>query len=216
MADMQLDTGEALLVASRGATPTHGLYRWTQSNGRWTGKQLATVKQLSALALHPSLPVVYGTSGMGQEGSIHAWRLDGSTASPLGDKLSDGAEPCHLVVDPSGVLLIVTNYTSSTLGIQNLAADGSFDGPIELIKLSGGGPEADRQDDAHPHQVIFHDGVLFVVDLGAEVGGLVERWCDERHGVAILTHIRAGVSRGYRARVTWCSYMNDSPCMVLK
>ena len=43
MADMQLDAGEALLVASRGATPTHGLYRWTQSNGRWTGKQLATV-----------------------------------------------------------------------------------------------------------------------------------------------------------------------------
>jgi 6-phosphogluconolactonase (cycloisomerase 2 family) len=119
--------------------------------------------------LHPTLPVVYGTSGMAQEGSIHAWRLDRGAATPLGEKLSDGAEPCHLAVDPSGRLLIVTNYTSSTLGIQNLATDGGFDGPIELIKLSGGGPETDRQDDAHPHQVIFHNGILFVVDLGADL-----------------------------------------------
>ncbi|MDR3471678.1 MAG: beta-propeller fold lactonase family protein [Devosia sp.] len=169
MAGSALTAEETLLVASRGASPTHGLYRWVDTAGRWTGTQLATVKQLSALALHPRLPVVYGTSGMGQEGSIHAWRLEGATATPLGEKLSEGAEPCHLTVDPTGRLLIVTNYTSSTLAIQNLGADGSFGGPIELIRLSGGGPEADRQDDAHPHQVLFRDGVLFVVDLGADL-----------------------------------------------
>ena len=169
MAGVSLTAGRALLVASRGVDQGHGLYRWVETAGCWTGAQLATVKQLSALALHPTLSVVYGTSGMGQEGSIHAWRLEGATAAPLGEKLSEGAEPCHLVVDPSGRLLIVTNYTTSTLGIQNLGADGSFDGPIELIKLSGSGPGADRQDDAHPHQVLFHEDTLFVVDLGADL-----------------------------------------------
>lgn len=189
MAGVSLAKGEALLVASRGSGPGHGLYRWTQGVDGWRGRQLATVKQLSALALHPSLPVVYGTSGMGQEGSIHAWRLAGDTATSLGEKLSDGAEPCHLVVDPTGALLIVTNYTSSTLGIQNLAADGSFDGAIELIKLNGGGPETDRQDDGHPHQAIFHDGVLFVVDLGADL--LREYAVDpQKRGAAALTALR--------------------------
>src|SRR3569623_1399945 len=170
MAEVSLSIGEAQLVASRGTGPTHGLYRWTQTVGGWSGRQITgAVRQLSALALHPTLPVVYGTSGMALEGMIHAWRRNGETATALGDKASDGAEPCHLVVDPSGRLLIVTNYTTSTLGVQDLASDGSFDGPIELIKLSGSGPETDRQDDAHPHQVIFHNGVLFVVDLGADL-----------------------------------------------
>jgi 6-phosphogluconolactonase (cycloisomerase 2 family) len=165
-----LDDGEILLVASRGTAPTHGLFKWAQAGASWRGTQLATVNQLSALARHPSLPVVYGTSGIGQDGSIHAWRITQGAAERIGEKPSDGAEPCHLVVDPAGRLLIVTNYTSSTLGIQNLAVDGGFDGPIELIRLKGGGgPDGFRQDDAHPHQAIFHDGTLFVIDLGADL-----------------------------------------------
>ncbi len=170
MVSVSTSPGEALLVASRGTGPTHGLHRWRQTTDGWIGRQIsAPVRQLSALALHPTLPVVYGTSGMATEGMIHGWRLNGDTATSLDDKSSEGAEPCHLVVDPSGRLLVVTNYTTSTLGVQSLAADGSFDGPTELIKLNGGGPDSDRQDDAHPHQVIFHNGVLFVVDLGADL-----------------------------------------------
>lgn len=185
-----LAKGEALLVASRGAAPDHGLYRFTPDGTTWSGKQLATARQLSALALHPTLPVVYGTSGMGQEGSIHAWRLMGDAAISLGETLSDGAEPCHLVVDPGGRLLIVTNYTSSTLAVQTLSADGSFDGPIELITLTGGGPEADRQDNAHPHQVIIHNGGLIVIDLGAD---LVREYTidPKKRGAAALVPARA-------------------------
>jgi len=164
-----LEDGEILLVASRGTTPTHGLLKWEEAGGSWWSTQLATVNQLSALARHPSLPVVYGTSGIGQDGSIHAWRIAQGAAERIGEKPSDGAEPCHLVVDPAGRLLIVTNYTSSTLGIQALAADGSFEGPIELIRLKGGGPDGFRQDDAHPHQAIFDAGTLFVIDLGADL-----------------------------------------------
>jgi 6-phosphogluconolactonase (cycloisomerase 2 family) len=164
-----LRSGEVLLVASRGTTPAHGLFKWEESGGAWLGAQLATVNQLSALALHPRLPVVYGTSGIGQDGSIHAWRIAAGKAANLGEKLSEGAEPCHLVVDPAGRVLIVTNYTSSTLAIQNLGPDGQFEGAIELIRLTGGGPDGFRQDDAHPHQAIFDDGKLFVIDLGADL-----------------------------------------------
>lgn len=169
MSNVTLSDGEVLLVASRGAEERHGLWSWSSGDHGWAGKQLATVTQLSSLARHPRLPVVYGTSRVGLEGAIHAWRIEGGRAATIGEKSSEGAEPCHLAVDPDGRLLIITNYTTSTLAIQNLAADGSFDGAIELIKLQGGGPETDRQDDAHPHQALFHDGTLFIVDLGADL-----------------------------------------------
>lgn len=169
MSEFRLQAGQSLLVASRGIFELHGLTRWVQDGSTWRGKTLAKVNQLSALTRHPSLPVVYGTSRVGMEGDIHAWRIEGDTAKTLGEKSSEGAEPCHLVVDPSGRLLIVTNYTTSTLGLQRLAADGSFDGPIALLKLSGGGPERERQDDAHPHQAFFNDDTLVIIDLGADL-----------------------------------------------
>ena len=189
MAAMSLKPTEALLVTSRGTEPTNGLYRWTQRGGSWTGVQLATVSHMQALAGHPSLPVVYGTAGVGQDGTLHGWRLAGDSATSLGEKPSGGAEPCHLAVDPSGRLLVITNYTASALGVQHLAPDGSFDGPIELVPLVGSGPETDRQEAAHPHQALFHDGKLFVVDLGADL--LREFAVDPgKNGASALTPLR--------------------------
>ena len=164
-----LEPTQSLLVASRGKEARHGLTRWTKRDGQWVGETLARVEQLSALARHPSLPVVYGTSRQGMEGDIHAWRVEDAGAVTLGQKPSEGAEPCHLVVDPTGQVLVITNYTTSTLGLQRLAADGGFEGPVALLKLSGGGPELERQDDAHPHQAFFVGDRLVVVDLGADL-----------------------------------------------
>ncbi|MBN9316829.1 MAG: beta-propeller fold lactonase family protein [Devosia sp.] len=192
MSDFTLGEGQSLLVASRGIFELHGLTRWVQEGGRWRGKTLARVNQLSSLTRHPSLPVVYGTSRVGMEGEIHAWRIEGDRAVTLGEKASEGAEPCHLVVDPSGRLLIVTNYSTSTLALQKLAPDGSFDGPIALLKLSGGGPETERQDDAHPHQAFFDGETLIVIDLGAD---LVREFSVDptRPGVDALTPTRTTV-----------------------
>ncbi len=169
MSEFRLADGQSLLVASRGVFELHGLTRWVQQDGKWRGKTLARVNQLSSLARHPGLPVVYGTSRVGLEGEIHAWRIEGDTAITLGEKSSDGAEPCHLVVDPSGRLLIVTNYSTSTIGVQNLDADGGFDGALELVRLTGSGPDTDRQEAAHPHQAFFVGDTLFVIDLGADL-----------------------------------------------
>lgn len=169
MSEFSIASGQALLVASRGTEPRHGLTRWTQHGGAWVGEHLATVHQLSSLARHPTLPVVYGTSRTGMEGDINAWHIDANGARTLGKKSSGGAEPCHLVVDPGGRLLIVTNYSTSTLAVQRLGADGGFEGPVALLKLEGGGPELERQDDAHPHQAFFDGDTLIVIDLGADL-----------------------------------------------
>lgn len=196
MSNFQLARDQALLVASRGTGREHGLIRWVQHEGQWRARQLATVNQLSSLARHPTLPVVYGTSRVDDEGDIHAWRIDGAEATTLGEKSSRGGEPCHLVADPSGRLLLFANYGGCTIGIQRLDAAGGFDGPVDLLRLTGSGPETARQEDAHPHQLFFAGDTLFVIDLGAD---LVREYAIDasRGGAAALQETRrTGVPAG--------------------
>lgn len=189
MSAFKLAPGQALLVAARGTKPEHGLTRWVQRDEQWHSKLLATVTHLSSLARHPTLPVVYGTSRVDDEGDIHAWRIDGEEAVTLGEKSSAGGEPCHLVVDPTGRLLLFANYNSCTIGIQRLDAGGGFDGPVDLLRLEGSGPESERQEDAHPHQLFFVGDTLFVIDLGAD---LVREYAVDpaRAGAAVLKETR--------------------------
>ena len=189
MPERILPAGSSLLVASRGTGAEHGLTRWREHEGIWSGRLLAQVNQLSSLARHPTHPVVYGTSRMGDEGDIHTWRLGEHEATTLGEKSSEGGEPCHLVVDPTGSVLLFANYNSCTIGVQRLAADGRFEGPVALLLLHGSGPEAGRQDDAHPHQLFFVGDTLVAIDLGADL--LREYAIDlARDGADILSETR--------------------------
>ncbi|SHG93131.1 6-phosphogluconolactonase, cycloisomerase 2 family [Kaistia soli DSM 19436] len=165
MAEVSFGEGESLLVAARGRGPEHGLWRFVGGPGGWQGSQLATVGQLSSLCRHPTLPVVYGSGSV--RGVILAWHVAGEAAAPIGEALS-GDDPCFIAVDPSGRLLVAVNYGSSDLTLMPLAADGSFEGPPAKLLLEGGGPDPERQEAAHPHQALFHDGKLFVIDLGGD------------------------------------------------
>jgi 6-phosphogluconolactonase (cycloisomerase 2 family) len=168
-----------LFVAGRGSGPQDGLHLFVEDDGAWRGRQLATVDQLSSLAWHPTLPVIYGTSGLDgvEHGRVHAWNVADDDAIFLNSIDSQGVEPCHLSVDGAGRMLVVANYQTSTLGVQMLHSDGSFDGDLELLRLTGGSIDPDRQDDAHPHQVVFDGDRLYVVDLGAD---LLREFKDDR------------------------------------
>jgi 6-phosphogluconolactonase len=165
MAAVTLEQGRSLLVAERGTGPEHGLWQFAPEGDGWHGRQLATVGQLSSLCRHPVLPIVYGTASA--RGVVKAWRVADGAATSLGEVPSAG-DPCHLAVDPSGRLLVAANYGSSTLTLIALGEDGSFGDTASLV-LEGQGPDAERQEAAHPHQVLFHDGLMLVVDLGADL-----------------------------------------------
>lgn len=189
MSRVTFEANEILLVASRGADALHGLWIWQVGDAGWRGRQVDTVAELSALCGHPHLPVIYGTAGIGQMGMLHAWHVGADGEKWLSARDSGGAVPCHLTTDPTGRLLIATNYTSSSLAIQPLAADGSFDGPLDLVTLTGSGPEVERQEAAHPHQAFFIGDLLVVIDLGADL--LREFKVDPtRHGAEALREVR--------------------------
>lgn len=169
MTDFTLAPGETLLVASRGQGAGHGLWRWHQEAGGWQGDLVGHAPDLSSLAVHPARPVVYAASGAG-EGRIYAWHLSAAGNEEIASGPSGGVEPAHLALDPSGRLLIIANYQSSGLALQRLSTDGGFDGEPRVYPLSGSGSDPDRQEAAHPHQVLFRDdGVVVVLDLGADL-----------------------------------------------
>lgn len=173
---MVWDTAEhsPILIASRGEEARHGLLAWSGGSPAL----LAKVDQLSALAWHPTLPVVYGTAGVGRPGEILAWRLaeDFSEAELLShaEVGSNEREPCHVAVSPDGRAVVVTAYTSGTLAVWPLEPDGALGAGRTVLPLFGAGPDPDRQDAAHPHQAVFvadpdgTQGTLLVVDLGAD------------------------------------------------
>lgn len=175
-------------VAGHGVGREYGLHRFLNQDGRWDGSLLVAVDQLSALAWHPSRPVVYGVSGIGVEGTVHAWDVSGHAALPLAERSSGGMDPCHLAVSPDSRVLVVTNYLSGTLAAWRLSADGSLIGEAEILELTGEGVDPDRQDAAHPHQAVFSGGLLQVIDLGAD--GVRTFAVSEGSGAGVLTPVR--------------------------
>lgn len=162
-----------LYVAGRGnpIQPVGGLYRFERADRRWSGERLAAVRELSSLARHPWLPVVYGTAGTGNDGRLHAWRVDDGRATTMADIGTSGGEPCFVSVHPAGRLLIVTNYVTGTLASWRLDDDGGPIGSAELTVLTGAGSgaEPDRQDWPHPHQAVVSGDEMLVPDLGADL-----------------------------------------------
>ena len=164
-----------ILVAGRGAEPEHGLYLATDADGEWMTRQLDTVEQLAALATHPTLPVVYGLSGL-DRGRLLAWNvadLDGVGVTRLAEVDALGDIPCDLAVDPSGTVLVSANYGYETgaggsLAVWRLDEHGVPSGDGMPVVLTGSGSDPVRQPVPHPHQIVFHEGVLHVPDLGID------------------------------------------------
>lgn len=87
------------------------------------------------------------------------------TAHPTG-----GAEPCHATLINGGTHLAVANYTSGSLSVHPVGADGSVGPRTCLVQHAGTGPDPDRQDGPHAHMVIEDPdgGHVLAVDLGAD------------------------------------------------
>jgi 6-phosphogluconolactonase (cycloisomerase 2 family) len=185
MTERPIRAWRGLYVAGRGSSAHDGLHRFVNAGDGWQGSHLAVVDQLATMAWHPSLPVIYGASGVG-DGIVHAWDVSGESAVTLAEVPSGGVEPCHIIVDPGARMLVVTNYQSGTVAVWLLSDDGSLVGDCELTELSGSSIDPDRQEASHPHQAIFSGDTLYIVDLGADV---VHTFTVASHGreIAALT-----------------------------
>lgn len=119
----------------------------------------------SFLAAHPSEPLLYAVSEQ-EEGLLTAFRL--GSPEPAATVRTGGSSPCHVAVREDGGLLAVANYEDGSVALVGLGADGLPTGEPLLHKLSGSGPNVQRQAGPHAHFVRFVGDEIYVADLGSD------------------------------------------------
>jgi 6-phosphogluconolactonase (cycloisomerase 2 family) len=127
----------------------------------WTSSTLAILDDPSFLAVDGNR--VYAVSET-EDGGVHAFAWDGHGLEPLWTSASGGDAPCHVRIDPAG-LLVVTNYTSGTVSAVRLDGD---DLAVEVLP-DVEGPVPERQEGPHAHQSLGTPaGTVLVSDLGGD------------------------------------------------
>ncbi|KAH7343177.1 Lactonase, 7-bladed beta-propeller-domain-containing protein [Rhizoctonia solani] len=89
--------------------------------------------------------------------------------SVVGSVASGGGSPAHLIVTSNGTEAIAMNYMGGSGSNIPLTADKAhFGNPTSVIAFKGTGPNPNRQESSHPHQVIEYGNEYLVPDLGAD------------------------------------------------
>lgn len=121
----------------------------------------------SYLIKHPELPLLYGVSE-GAIPSVAAFRLTDQGPELINSVANSGPGACHLCLSPDGRFVITANYGSSSVSSFGIAADGSLTGQTDRLDFTGTGPDAGRQSEPHPHQVVVDGDLILVPDLGTD------------------------------------------------
>lgn len=102
----------------------------------------------------------------GDESDVSAFQVDPATGKLhfLNRQSTQGKNPVHLALDPSGRFLIVTNHLGSSLAVFPVLEDGALESVSQLVKLEGPvGPHRVEQKQSKPHFNPFDPSGHFMV-----------------------------------------------------
>lgn len=160
---------------------SRGIYtlEFDAGSGQWLSEPVlaAATENPSFLALHPNGRLLYAVNELTvfqgrPTGAVSAFKADAASGRLefLNRQPSQGKDPCHLVVDEKGRNLLVANYTSGTVAVLPLSADGRLSPATAVQRGNGAGPVRDRQQGPHAHMVVLDRTERFALwaDLGAD------------------------------------------------
>lgn len=160
------------------ADGTDGVQRFVLTTGGAAGDEVT--RDASARVLSPSWMIrsrgfVFAVTEDG-ESRLHALREDAAGLTLVSSVVTGGSDACHVAASPDGRWLAVAHYTSGSVRLVELPGDGQLDGRLrDLVQFEGHGPDADRQDSAHAHEVVWIDERhFFCNDLGSDLLHILE------------------------------------------
>ena len=105
-------------------------------------------------------------------GSVAAFAFDKQTGklSAINKQYSGGKHPCYVTIDKTGKWVFAGNYSSGTVGVLPVKADGGLDSIAQVIEHTGYSVNEDRQKGPHVHATVLSNDnkFLFVPDLGID------------------------------------------------
>ena len=102
----------------------------------------------------------------GDMSDISAFKVDkaGGGVTFMNRQSTEGKNPVHLAIDPSGRYMVVSNHLGASLAVLPIAADGALEPLIQLVRLEGPlGPHRIEQQQAKPHFNLFDPAGRFVI-----------------------------------------------------
>ncbi len=150
-----------------------GVFQVDLGSGGWSSIEvLEGERNPSFFAVERQQRFLYAVHG-GTENQVSAFSIDGSTGrlTLLNRESSNGDNPVYPDVHPTSRWLVVANYAGATIAAYPLGEDGTIGQATDVRTHTGPlGPNSERQDQAHPHQVTWDRGgrYLFVPDLGLD------------------------------------------------
>lgn len=102
----------------------------------------------------------------GDVSDISAFAVDRASGQLtfINKQSTQGKNPVHLAIDPSGQFVVVTNHIGASLAVLPIAGDGALGAVTQLVKLDGPiGPHRIEQKQAKPHFNPFDPTGRFVI-----------------------------------------------------
>src|SRR5438552_911284 len=157
----------------------------TNSKGMYVFRFDATTGKLSAIgiaaetrdpswvAVHPNGKFLYAANEAGKSSTVSAFAIDAKNGklTILNQLPSLGEDPCYLSFDKTGKYVLVANYSSGTIAVFPILADGRLGEHTAMLKDQGAtGPNKERQEGPHAHwiEVSSDNRFAFVADLGLD------------------------------------------------
>lgn len=166
-----------MLIGTYDSPKSEGIYvyRFNSETGAAMRVSMVKTPNPSFLAVSPDEKFVYAVhetaSQDGKGGDIAAFAFDKKTGTLrfINRELSGGDHPCHVEVDKTGKWLFASNYTSGTLSVLPINANGGL-GKTKTYQHQGVGMHPQRQKGPHTHGAIISEDnkFLFVTDLGID------------------------------------------------
>src|SRR6202022_4883552 len=123
-------------------------YEFDADTGKLTPKGVAAeTPDPSWVAVHPSGKFLYAANEAGKASTVSAFAVDAKSGklTLLNQIASLGEDPCYLSFDKTGKYLLVSNYSSGTIAVFPILADGRLGEHTALVKTQGAtGPKKER------------------------------------------------------------------------
>ncbi len=127
----------------------------------------------SWVVVHPNGKYLYAANETEKSSTISAFAIEPKTGklTLLNQLPALGEDPCYLSFDKTGKYLLVANYSSGTITVFPILADGLLGEHTALMKDQGAtGPNKERQEAPHAHWIETSPDNRFVLvaDLGLD------------------------------------------------